>query len=134
MNKATKKTKDLAPANEREARILAQAAQLDETHHRRAKTARRCIEAAQMLREIYSGLIEAATRAVRLQNPQRNELEAAERLLIRVHKVLQDARDVPEVQRKATAPSGRAFTAEALALMEASAGEGFEDVQEAICC
>jgi hypothetical protein len=130
MSKATKKTKDLAPANEREARILAQAAQLGETYHKHAETARQCLEAAQTLREIYDGLIIAAEMAVRLQNPQRNELEADERRLKRVRKALRAARDLPEVQRAATAASGKALTAEQLALMEASAGEGFEDVRE----
>jgi hypothetical protein len=82
------------------------------------------------LREIYDGLIIAAEMAVRLQNPQRNELEADERRLNRVRNALRAARDLPEAQRAATAASDKAFTAEQLALMEESAGEGFEDVRE----
>jgi hypothetical protein len=129
MSKTTRKTKDLMPATEREAKILAQAAQLGETHHKHAETARQCLEAAQTLRVIYNGLIIAAEMAVRLQNPQRNELDAHQRRLNRVRNALQAARDLPEVQRAATAAS-KALTAEQLALMEESAGEGFEDVRE----
>jgi hypothetical protein len=55
--------------------------------------------------------------AVRLESPQRKKLKEDEQRLKRVHTAFQVARALP----------GKAFTAEALALMKASRGEGFEE-------
>jgi hypothetical protein len=111
------------PQTEAERKILTAIELLRDTHPQHAKTAQQCVEAAQLLRVIYLGLINAANMAVRLQSPQKNELKADDRRLQTVRKALQAAQNLPTPHKECQGPP----TAEALALMEKSAGKGFED-------